>query len=34
MYNLVFGPATLGALPAAGRVIGAVCNQVMYGVSK
>lgn len=34
MFNFVFGPATLGALPAAGRVSGAVCVKVRQEVSK
>lgn len=34
MFNFAFGPATLGALPAAGSVTGAVCVRVKQGVSK
>lgn len=34
MFNFVFAPATLGALPAAGRVFGAVCVEVKQEVSK
>lgn len=34
MFNFDFAPATLGALPAAGRVTGAVCVRVKQEVSK
>lgn len=32
MFNFVFGPAAFGTLPAAGSVIGAVC-EVRQGES-
>jgi hypothetical protein len=34
MFNFVFGPATLGALPVGGSESGAVCVKVIKGVSK